>query len=176
MDAVPPKPIIPDAFSALVRNPVKFRLFLLTKLPAAFFAGLKLRKLSPESCTVTIPFKWFTQNPFRSIYFACLSMAAELSTGVLAMGAIYRQKPAVSMLVTGLEARFFKKATGIITFTCFDGIAIYEAVGEAKETGLGKAVTVTSIGKNNAGEIVAEFRFTWSFKAKAKPATSTVVA
>jgi hypothetical protein len=27
-----------------------------------------------------------SQNPFRSTYFACLSMAAEMSTGALALG------------------------------------------------------------------------------------------
>jgi hypothetical protein len=167
MDAVLTKPMIPDAFFSLVRHPIKFRLFLLTKLPAAFFAGLKVRSLSAEACTVTIPFKWFTQNPFRSTYFACLAMAAELSTGVLAMGAIYGQKPTVSMLVTGLEATFHKKATGLITFTCADGEAIQQAVKEAKATGNGQRVIAKSVGQNVSGEVVAEFLFTWSFKAKA---------
>ncbi|MCW3074746.1 MAG: hypothetical protein JWP69_1815 [Flaviaesturariibacter sp.] len=166
MDAAATKSLIPDAFFSLVRNPVKFRLFLLTKLPAAFFAGLKVRQLSAEACIVTVPFKWFTQNPFRSIYFACLSMAAELSTGVLAMGAIYGQKPAVSMLVTGLEAKFYKKAAGLISFTCADGDVIHQAVGVAKATGIGQTVSVTSTGRNTSGEVVAEFLFTWSFKEK----------
>ncbi|MDB5197038.1 MAG: hypothetical protein JWP88_1409 [Flaviaesturariibacter sp.] len=157
---------IPTAFFSLVNNPVKFRLFLLTKLPAAYFAGLKVHSLSPEACTVTVPLKWFTQNPFRSIYFACLSMAAELSTGVLAMASIYGQKPAVSMLVTGLEAKFYKKAVEKITFTCKDGQAIEEAVALAKATGEGQTVTVHSSGQNKLGETVAEFHFTWSFKAK----------
>jgi hypothetical protein len=88
-------------------------------------------------------------------------MAAELSTGVLAMGAIHGQKPAVSMLVTGLEAKFFKKATGLIIFTCSDGLLIQEAVQRAKATGLGQTVMATSTGRNAADEIVAEFRFTW---------------
>lgn len=156
----------PASFFSLVKHPVKFRLFLLTKLPAAYFAGLKVVSISQASCSVTVSLKWFTQNPFRSIYFACLSMAAELSTGVLAMANIYGQKPAVSMLVTALEAKFYKKAVGKITFTCKDGAAIQEAITAAKASGDGQTVTVTSTGRNAQGDIVAEFNFTWSFKAK----------
>lgn len=157
---------MPTALYALVRNPVKFRLFLLTKLPAAYFAGLKVSSISPESCTVTVPLKWFTKNPFRSIYFACLSMAAELSTGVLAMATIYGQKPAVSMLVTGMEAKFYKKAVGKISFTCQQGSDIRQAITDAKATGEGQTVTVKATGQNSQGETVADFHFTWSFKAK----------
>jgi hypothetical protein len=44
--------------------------------------------------------------------FACLAMAAEMSTGVLAMAHVYKRKPAISMLVVKMEAEYFKKATG----------------------------------------------------------------
>src|SRR5215217_3906023 len=107
-------PAINTAFFQLMKNPLKFRMFLLSKLPAAYFAGLRLVEASPERCVVTVPFKWFTQNPFGSIYFACLSMAAEMSTGALAMAAIYKRPQKVSMLVVQSEAQFFKKAKGVI--------------------------------------------------------------
>jgi len=77
---------------------------------------------------VSIPFKWFSQNPFRSTYFACLSMAAEMSTGALALGHLYKRKPTVSMLVVKTEGEYFKKAVGRTYFTCEDGAAIQSAV------------------------------------------------
>ena len=61
---------------------------------------------------------------------------------------------------------FVKKATGIILFTCEDGLAIQTAIKEAIATGEGKTIICKSMGKNEAGESVAEFNFTWSFKAK----------
>ncbi len=73
------------AFLRLLGSPIRFRLYLLTRIPSAFFSGLRVEKATAESCTVTVPFKWFTKNPFRSTYFACLSMAAEMSTVILAM-------------------------------------------------------------------------------------------
>jgi hypothetical protein len=156
----------PAAFRALALHPLKFRAFLLAKLPAAFFAGLRVTHFDADTCTVAVPYKWFTQNPFGSTYFACLSMAAELSTGALCMQHIYHRKPGVSMLVTGNEARFFKKATGVTTFTCADGAAIAAAISAAVSTGEGQTIKARSTGVNGAGELVAEFSFTWSFKAK----------
>ena len=46
-----------------------------------------------------------------SFYLFCLSgMAAEMSTGALALTHLYKRKPAVSMLVVKVEAEYFKKA------------------------------------------------------------------
>ena len=156
------------AFQKLVQSRTRFRLFLLTRLPAAYFAGLQLRSCTGSECSVDVPFRWFTKNPFRSTYFACLAMGAELSTGALCMQYIYGRKPALSMLVTATEARFLKKATGTTRFTCSDGSAIAAAIERAAATGEGQTLAVRSVGRNAAGELIAEFSFTWSFKAKAR--------
>lgn len=155
-----------NQFIQLVRHPVKFRMFLFTKLPAAFFSGVRVKQIDEGKAIVTVPYKWFSQNPFKSTYFACLAMAAELSTGVLAMMHTYKNNPAISMLVTGLEAAYFKKATGITTFTCEQGLAINNTIEEAIASGEGKTIKIKSSGKNDNGELVAEFFITWSFKAK----------
>lgn len=152
-------------FLKLIKSPVSFRMFLLTKLPSAYFSGVRVKDADEESCVVTVPYKWFSSNPFRSTYFACLSMAAEMSTGVLAMGHTYKQTPAVSMLVVKIGGSFMKKATGITSFTCEDGAAIKAAVGKAL-IGEPASVTATSTGRNKEGETVAVFEITWSFKAK----------
>ena len=57
--------------------------FYFQKLPAAFFSGVRIKEVGETKCRVSVPYKWFTQNPFRSTYFACLAMAAEMSTGAL---------------------------------------------------------------------------------------------
>ena len=155
-----------EDFIRLAKHPIKFRLFLLSKLPSAFFAGVRVRQIDLSKCVVTVPYKWFSQNPFRSTYFACLSMAAEMSTGALSMAHVYKRKPPVSMLVLKVESEYYKKATGTTTFTCNAGDDIKQIIEEAVSTGQSKSICVQSTGKNSSGEIVAEFRITWSFKAK----------
>lgn len=155
-----------NKFLALANHSFKFRMYLLYKLPAAFFSGVRIREINTEKCTTSVPYKWLTQNPFKSTYFASLAMAAEMSTGVLALSNVYKREPAVSMLVTKMEANYFKKAKGITYFTCEEGVSVANAVNEAAATGEGKTIIVKSTGKNNEGELVAEFLFTWSFKKK----------
>lgn len=151
----------------LIKSPIKFRLFLLAKLPSAFFSGVRIKYADEEKCITIVPYKWFSQNPFKSTYFACLAMAAETSTGILSMLHIYKRKPSVSMLVINLQANFVKKATGITAFTCNDGLLIKQAIEKAISTGQSQTLTATSTGVNKYNEVVAIFHITWSFKAKA---------
>ncbi|MEO8416674.1 MAG: DUF4442 domain-containing protein [Ginsengibacter sp.] len=153
-------------FFKLASHPFKFRMYLLLKLPAAFFSGIKVREIDEEKCITSVPYKWLTQNPFHSTYFASLAMAAEMSTGALALSNVYKRKPAISMLVTGMEATYFKKVTGIIFFTCGQGKEMITTIDESVASGEGKRIIAKSTGKNKNGETVAEFLFTWSFKAK----------
>ena len=153
-------------FIRLMKHPLKFRMFLFFKLPSAFFSGVRLRDIDARHSRVSVPFKWFSQNPFKSTYFACLAMAAEMSTGVLGLMQLHKRKPAVSMLVVGLEASYYKKAVGRTQFICEDGELIKTAVDETISTGEARVVKVKSTGKNKDGEIVAEFYITWSFKSK----------
>jgi hypothetical protein len=153
-------------FHQQITNPFKFRLFMLQRLPAALFAGLRIRSFDQQQAIVCVKYKWFNQNPFRSMYFAIQSMAAEMSTGLLASAQVYKRDPAVSMLVVGLEAKFVKKAVDTISFTCKDGEIIDRAVQSAIATDQSTLVRAHSTGTNLAGEIVSEFWITWSFKAK----------
>jgi hypothetical protein len=154
------------AFIKLMKHPVKFRTFLFFKLPSAFFSGVRLRDIDTKHSKVTVPYKWFSQNPFKSTYFACLAMAAEMSTGLLGLMQLHKRMPAVSMLVVNLEAAYFKKAIDRTSFVCEDGELLEIAVDEAIATGEARTVRAKSVGKNKEGEIVAEFYITWSFKSK----------
>jgi len=157
-----------DQLRRAILNPWKMRAYMLASLPMGFLAGLRVRELTADAATVTIRFGYLTKNPFRSIYFGCLAMAAELASGV--QGLVHSQDGSpVSMLVVGLEAEFTKKAVGQIAFRCDDGPAIARAVQEARATGEPRTVTATSTGTDEAGDTVATFRITWSFKAKPTP-------
>ena len=153
-------------FAKQMVSPLKFKMFLLSKLPSAYFSGVRIKSINENKCEVTVPFKWFSQNPFRSTYFACLSMAAEMSTGALALGHLYKRSPAVSMLVVKTEGEYFKKAADKTTFVCEAGEEINKMIQEAVATSEPRTVRVRSIGKNEAGDLVAEFYITWSFKSK----------
>jgi hypothetical protein len=155
-----------EAFFKLIRNPFLFRFFLLTRLPAAFLAGIRLELITPERAVVKLRYKFLTKNPFRSTYFACLGMAAEMSTGLLAMAHLYKRKPPISMLVVRIESQFFKKATGITRFTCEQGQELATAIQKAVETGQLVEFLVTSSGFNVQGIEIARFLITWSFKRK----------
>lgn len=154
------------SFQHLATHAWKFRLFMLMKLPSAFFSGVSVRSLTEDSAVVSVPYKWFSQNPFKSTYFACQSMAAEMASGLLALGNIYQRRPSVSMLVTRMESEFQKKATERVYFTCTDGALIRECIDKAIATGEGQTCIATSTGRTKSGEQISVFRVQWSFKAK----------
>ena len=139
---------------------------MLMNLPLGLICGLKVQRLEEAFAVVSIRFSWINKNPFRSIYFAALAMAAELSTGLLAFGQAYQRNPSLSMLVIKLEAVFLKKAVGEIRFTCHDGMAIANAMEQAIATGESVTLECVTLGINAANEQVAQFVFTWSFKTK----------
>ena len=153
-------------FITQMMNPVKFRLFLLQKVPLGLIAGMKLKHLDAQKCQATIPYRWITTNPFKSAYFAALAMAAELSTGSLALLSVYKTKPSVAVIIVGMQAEFLKKATGLTTFTCTQGEKLFAAVERAAKSGEPVAETVETIGTAEDGTVVAKFKFTWSFKRR----------
>lgn len=155
-------------FLQLARSRFKMGFFMLTRLPAAYFSGVRVRKIEPAFCEITVPYRWFSQNPFRSTYFACQAMAAEMSTGLLVMLQVYKSDPQVSMLVLTISGNFHRKAVGVTTFRSDDGQAIEAAIKKAKETGEGTTLETTSKGYSETGELVADFRVLWTFKVKSK--------
>lgn len=157
-----------QAFRKKMLNPFMFKAFTFMKVPLGFIAGMKLIHLDNTSCQTTLPFKWLNINPFRSIYFAAQSMAAELSTASLGMMSIQGYKPSVAFIIVDMEAKFFKKATGKLTFTCTDGEKFFEAIDKCIETKEPVTVKAKTVGKMKDGTVVSEFQFTWSFKQRSK--------
>jgi uncharacterized protein DUF4442 len=169
--AVPPPAALTPAAAQRRRrmlSPLLMRLYFLAKLPLALFAGVKLRELDADHAVATVPYGWRSTNPFLSTYFAALSMAAELSTGALAMLAVDTAPRPVAMLIVGMTASFEKKATGLTTFTCADGGRVAEAVARAAAGSEPAAVEMETVGRSADGTVVARFTFTWSFKARSR--------
>ncbi|MGY5354860.1 DUF4442 domain-containing protein [Wenyingzhuangia sp. IMCC45467] len=144
----------------------QFNRFILFKLPSAYICGVRLVTLNDSVSVAKVKFKWINQNPFRSIYFAVLAMAAELSTGTLVLKQTQESNTKFSTLVVGMNAQFTKKAVGKIHFTCKNGIEIKNHINTAIATKEGVAFTLNSIGVDEQGDEVARFEFSWSIKVK----------
>jgi hypothetical protein len=145
-----------------------FRWYLMMNLPMGWIAGLRVKNLSPSECTTSVPFKWLTKNPFKSIYFAVQSMAAELSTASTCLLAVTGQKPSVAFIIVDMKASFYKKATGRVFFTCQDAMQAFNAVDKCIQSGDAETATFHTVGKMADGTVVSEFEFTWSFKQRNK--------
>ncbi len=149
-----------------VTSGFKFPLYLMKSLPMGWLAGLRVRELTSDSCTTSVPFKNLNKNPFRSIYIAVQSMAAELSTASPCLLAITGQKPSVAFIIVDLKAKFTKKATSRVYFTCEDGEKAFEAVDKCISSGEAAEATLKTVGRMKDGTVVSEFEFTWSFKQR----------
>lgn len=145
-------------------NPLTFWVAMALKLPSINFWKVKIKTLEKEKCEVTLPFSRRSQNPFKSIYFAAMAGAAELSTGALCQLAM-SGKGKYSMLVVGFKAEYYKKANQKITFSCNQGLELFELLDSLQVDETGQLLMISS-GINEDGIEVAKFYVTWSFKRK----------
>ena len=142
-----------------------FILFLLRKLPLAFVAGVKLKELNDTGSTTSLKFRWVNKNPFNSIYFAAMHMAAELATGLLLFQYV-DTKTRFSMLLIETKARFFKKAVGKITFSCANGEVVDTFIKEMILKQDGDSIVLPVDAFDEAGQKVAQFQYEWSCREK----------
>jgi len=150
-------------------TPTKINTFLFFKLPAAYFCGVRLKNINSEMCTTSVKHRWINQNPFGSMYFAIQAMAAELTTGALVLSQIKESGKKISMLVATQNGSYTKKAVGRITFTCYDGEKVKQALKETLLSGEGVTFKMTSTGIDEKGEVVSVMEFEWRVKAKKEP-------
>lgn len=147
-------------------NKFQLHLYLFLKIPISWIAGVRLHQINDEYCTTQVKHGWLNQNPFNSMFWAVQGMAAEFSTGFLCAEKIRKSGKKISMLVVQNQAEFTKKATGKIKFTCNQGKELDTILQKAIETGEGQTLTMFSEGKDEKGDVVSKFQFTWSFKVK----------
>jgi acyl-coenzyme A thioesterase PaaI-like protein len=153
-------------FRKKILKKINFSLFSLKKLPSLAWWGVRLSELDDHKCVVTIPFKWRTQNPFGSMYFAAQAGAAELSTGLLCMQAL-SGRGKWSMYVVGFEAEYGVTAKTKISFICNDAEALTKTLNNIEATNTPEELVMVSTGLNTKGEMVSKFNIKWSFKKKA---------
>ena len=147
-------------------NKFQLHLFLFLKIPISWIAGVRLKEMNDEICITKVKFGWLNQNPFNSMFWAVQGMAAEFSTGFLCAEKIRKSGKKISMLVVHNQAEFTKKAAGRVTFSCLQGKELDAVLQKAIETGEGQTLTLFSEGKDQKGDLVSKFAFTWSFKVK----------
>ena len=147
-------------------NKFQLHLFLFLKIPISWIAGVRLKEMNDEICITKVKFGWLNQNPFNSMFWAVQGMAAEFSTGFLCAEKIRKSGKKISMLVVHNQAEFTKKAVGRVTFSCLQGKELDAVLQKAIETGEGQTLTMFSEGKDQKGDVVSKFAFTWSFKVK----------
>ena len=154
-----------QSFARMVTQPISFFGYMLKNLPSIIFWGVRVKNIDLESCHTTLPYNWRTQNPFKSIYFAALNGAAELSSGLLCKLHLAGNGN-FSMLVVDMNAQFLKKANNTIVMKCEDGLQINETIAGLSKKGDFATFKTTIFGHNPNNEIVAKFEITWSFKRK----------
>ncbi len=146
-------------------NPWKFRLGMWMRLPSVAFWRVRLDSLTENECTVSIPYSWFTKNPFKSLYFAAMAGAGELSTGLL--GILHTaDRGNWSTLVIGFRAEYYKKATGRIRFSCDQGQKLVDLLDRIEKSSDPATIEMVSVATNKEGIEVAKIFVTWSYKYK----------
>jgi len=129
-------------------------------------SGIRLIHLDEKKSVSEVPFRWCNKNPFRSMYFAVQSMAAELSTAAPALMALKGNDANVAYIIVDLKAEFFKKAQSKVTFFCLDYDKFHNAISQLSQPDDTVTVTAKSVGKDAENSEVALFYFTWSFKVR----------
>lgn len=148
-------------------SPLKQKLYFAKNLPMGFISGIRLTRLDEDRSVSTVKFHWWNKNPFRSIYFAVLSMAAELSTAGPAMLAMKHSDASIAMIIVEVRAEFVKKAQTTITFSCTDYPLFHDAIRTLEKADDTATVTARTVATDEHDETIATFDFTWSFRRRA---------
>jgi len=147
-------------------SPFKQKLFYLKSLPMGLISGIKLIHLDEEKSVAEVPFRWRNKNPFNSMYFAVLSMAAELSTAAPVMLALKDFDIDVALIIVDMKVDFVKKAQSTTSFTCTEYSSIYRTIALLEQAEDTAAITIKTTGRDADANEVATFYFTWSFKRR----------
>ncbi len=162
------KPILTESGLKLLsryKNPILFKFYVWKNLPSLAFWGVKIKSIEADHCSILVPYRWTSQNPFRSIYFSALAGTAELSTGALVQ-CYLSGRGKWSMLVIHFEMDFVKKAKTTTVFTCNEGYKIQEYIEKAEATGEGQSFDLRTSGFDKDGIKVAKAKITWTIKKK----------
>ena len=150
----------------LLDGPVKSFVGQFISMPLGSFAGLSIEQVDASQCIVKLPGGWRTQNPFKSTYWAAQGMAAEMASGVIPMAYVRASDVPIRMILAGVAGRFVKMCKGPSTFTCNVEDHVKTAMRDTLTHGQSVECTLNSIGHDTHGDIVSEWSFSWSFRAR----------
>lgn len=140
-------------------SPWQLRLWMLTKLPMGLVSGMYVESLDENSCVVVLRDRWWIRNPFGSVFWAVMGMAAELSTGALVFA--YASGSDVKFILVGMEAKFFKKTKGKSYYFCDTGSNVLKSIEHLVNTNDPGFVMLPVTAKDQAGQVLATFTFQW---------------
>jgi Domain of unknown function (DUF4442) len=143
-------------------SPWKLRLWMVSKLPMGLLSGMVIEALDEKGCRVMLKDRRWIRNPFGSVFWAVMGMAAELSTGALMY--TFASGTGMKFILVGIEAKFFKKARGKSFYFCDAGPEVYQAFNESVNTNDTSIVILPVTAKDQQGEILAAFTFQWQLR------------
>ncbi|HSF90444.1 MAG TPA: DUF4442 domain-containing protein [Saprospiraceae bacterium] len=143
-------------------TPWKLRLWMAKSLPMGLISGMSIQSLDEQACVVVLKERWWIRNPFGSVFWAVMGMAAELSTGALVFA--HARERNVKFILVGVEGEFFKKVKGKSYYFCETGLDVLRSIEQIISPNDTSDVILPVTAKDEAGQVVAEFRFRWQLK------------
>ena len=145
-----------------LKKPWKLRLWMMRKLPMGLISGMVIESLDENGCKVILKDRPWIRNPFGSVFWAVMGMAAELSTGALVYA--YVSGTNTKYILTGMKAEFLKKVRGKSFYFCPSGQELSRNLNSLRKPGETCTVLLPVTAFDKTGQKVAEFQFLWQLK------------
>ncbi|MBK9106307.1 MAG: DUF4442 domain-containing protein [Saprospiraceae bacterium] len=97
-----------------------------SKLPMGLLSGMYIQSLDENRCVVVLKERWWITNPFGSVFWAVMGMAAELSTGALVYAHV--QGPKVQFILVGMEGNFLRRRKAKVTIFVETGSEVLRSI------------------------------------------------
>jgi len=143
-------------------NPWKLRMWMLRRLPMGLFSGMVIESLDENGCKVMLKDRFWIHNPFGSVFWAVMGMAAELSTGALVYA--YVSGTNTLYILTSVQGEFLKKVRGKSFYFCPSGQDVLRSLNSLKNPGDTCTVILPVTAYDQVGQPVAEFKFYWQLR------------
>ncbi len=135
---------------------------MMRHLPMGWLTGMYISTLSGDGCQVVLKDRWWIHNPFGSVFWAVMSMAAELSAGALVY--VYASTSGFQFILVEMEAKFEKKAVGSSVYNCMAGPDEFQMLDSLVQPGDQCIISMPVIAFNKAGDEIASYTFHWQIR------------
>ena len=125
-------------------------------------SGMKIESLDESGCRVVLEDRFWIRNPFGSVFWAVMGMAAELSTGALVYA--YVSETNIKYILTGVKGEFLKKVKGKSFYFCHSGQEVERQLRALNDPGETFTISLPVTAHDQAGQMVASFEFYWQLK------------